>query len=750
MSLAERAARWSGSHWKTATLGWLGLVAVAVLAGSLAGTRTLTDGEQAVGGSGRADRILADGGFKTPARESVLVRATAGAATDPVFRASVQQLAGTLDRLPQVEHARVAGVSKDGRSELVEFDVAGDPNTADARVKPALDAVAAFQRAHPWLTASEAGDASAARAVTQVVDQDLHRAEWLSVPVTFGILLFVFGAFVAAGVPVILALSAVLGTIGLGAALSHVVPASETTANVVVLMGMAVGVDYSLFYLKREREERARGRAADKALYAAAATSGRAVLISGLTVVVACAGMLLSGSPDFVSLGLGAMLVVLVAMAGSLTVLPALLGRLQDRVDRGIVGVIAAGLARVVAAAGWEPVVLRRLRDRQTLLQRLRAGGGESRLWGAVVGLTLRRPRLAAVGAVASLALLAVPALGMRTAEPGVAGFPQDLPVVKAFTALQREFPGSPLPAAVAVRARDVNAPAVRAGIADLRRLALASGVMHEPIEVTTNAAHTVARIDVPLAGNGDDRTSFHALEVLRSRVVPASLGTVPGVETAVTGETADSYDFSKVMSSHRPLVFGFVIAVTFVLLLLAFGSLVVPLTAILMNMLSVGAAYGVLVWIFQQGHLQGLLGFHSSGAIVPWLPLFLFTVLFGLSMDYHVFIVSRIKELVRLGHSTEQAVALGIRSTASTVTSAAAVMIAVFTIFALAQTLVLKQLGVGLAVAVLIDATLIRGVLLPAVMSILGDWNWYLPRRLARLPRLTIEPLPPTRLELD
>ncbi|MGH3050110.1 MAG: MMPL family transporter, partial [Gaiellaceae bacterium] len=440
------------------------------------------------------------------------------------------------------------------------------------------------------------------------------------------------------------------------------------------------------------------------------------------------------------SMGVGTMLVVLVAMVGSLTVLPAILGRLGDRVDRGLVGVLAASFARAVGVLGWEPAFVLRLRDRPTLLQRLKGDGAESRLWAALLRPVLRRPRTAAVVAVALLAVLALPAFGMRTAQPGVDSFPPDLPIVQTYHAMQKAFPGSQIPAVAVVQAPNVDAPAVQAGIAKLRRDALASGVMYAPITVKVNARRTVARIEVPLAGNGDDGASTRALRKLRSQVLPASLGGVPGVEYAVTGDTAQSYDFGHTLNTHTPFVFAFVVLVAFGVLLLAFRSLVVPLTAIALNLLSVGAAYGILVWVFQQGHLQDLLGFKSNGAIITWMPLFMFTILFGLSMDYHVFIVSRIRELVRGGRSTEDAVAQGIRTTASTVTSAALVMVAVFSIFALTRTLVLKELGVGLAAAVLLDATVIRGVLLPAAMTVLGERNWYLPRRLTWLPQFELE----------
>jgi putative drug exporter of the RND superfamily len=319
----------------------------------------------------------------------------------------------------------------------------------------------------------------------------------------------------------------------------------------------------------------------------------------------------------------------------------------------------------------------------------------------------------------------------------GFGDLPSRLPIVQTYESVQHAFPGSPSPATVVVRAADVDSPEARAALADLRRRALASGVMKAPIRTVVNPQHTVAQVDVPLVGNGDEASSFAALKTLRTDVVPAALGKLSGAEYAVTGETAGNVDFTATTRARAPIVFAFVLGLAFVLLLLTFRSIVIPIKAIALNLLSVGAAYGVLVWIFQDGHLQGLLGFHSNGGIVTWLPLFLFTVLFGLSMDYHVFILSRIRELVDGGLSTADAVDRGIRSTASTVTSAALVMVAVFAIFATLSTLDIKQMGVGLAVAVVLDATIIRGVLLPATMKLLGDWNWYLPRSLQWLPRL-------------
>ena len=604
-------------------------------------------------------------------------------------------------------------------------------------MKPVLAAVAAVQRAHPRFLIREFGGASADLGVNSTVGKDFARAERLSVPLTFLILLLAFGAFVAAGIPVLLALSAVLGSVGLSAIVSHVAHASDTTSSVILLMGMAVGVDYSLFYVKREREEQAAGHAGREALLRAAATSGQAVLISGMTVLIAMAGLLFAGSKIFESLGIGAMIVVFMSMIGSLTVLPALLGKLGGRVDRGLIAVLAAA---VMAVGRRRPRLLVRLTTRKTMLQRFKGDRLESRLWGFLLRPSLRHPLVAAGASATLLVLLALPAFGMHVRLTGFSDLPTSLPIVQTYDAVQHAFPGSPSPATVVVRSSNLATPTAKAALADLRRRALASGAIESPIRMTVNTQHTVAQIDMPLAGNGDDAMSFAALRTLRSDVIPAALGKLNGAEYAVTGETAGNADFRSAMLSRAPIVFAFVLGLAFLLLLVTFRSIVIPLEAIALNLLSVGAAYGVLVWVFQDGHLQGLLGFHSNGAVLTWLPLFLFTVLFGLSMDYHVFIISRIRELVDRGASTEEAVERGIRATAGTVTSAALVMVAVFAIFATLSTLDFKQLGVGLAVAVGLDATIIRGVLLPATMKLLGDWNWYLPRSLRWLPRLDLE----------
>ena len=711
MNLAARAGRWSAAHWKTATFGWLALVVCAVVIGNLAGTVKLTDSEQSIGESARAQSMLTQGGFHDHAGESVLVHSRRLTAADPAFRQEIGHVVGRLATLDQIQGIRSpltlghhGQIARDGHSALIEFDMRGNSDTASDRVQPVLDTVAGLQRGAPRFTVAEFGDASANLELNKAVNGGLSKAEKLSLPITFLVLLVAFGAFVAAGLPVLLAFSAVLGAGGLAAVASHVFHASDATSSVMLLMGMAVGVDYSLFYLKREREERRAGHA--DSLQRAAATSGRAVLASGLTVLIAMAGMLLSGTKVFDSIGLGAMLVVAMAIIGSLTVLPALLGKLGDRVDKG----------------------------------RIRRPRTTSRVWNAVLAPVMRFPLVAALLSAAALVVLAVPVLRLHTTLVGPADMPRDLAIVRTYEKIQKAFPGAQQPAQVVLRAADVDAAPTRAAIGKLQTLALASGQAKQPIETQVNASHTVARIQVPLVGTGENAKSMAALATLRTRVLPASIGQLPGAVYAVTGETAGTHDFNTRIKQTFPLVFAFVLGLAFLLMLITFRSLIIPITSIVLNLLSVGAAYGVLVWIFQDGHLQGLLGFHSNGAVVTWLPLFLFAVLFGLSMDYHVFIVSRIKELRDGGLPTSEAVGRGIASTAGTVTAAAAVMVAVFAIFASLPTLDIKQLGVGLAVAVLIDATVIRGLLLPATMKMLGEWNWYLPRWLDWLPRANLE----------
>ncbi len=730
LGLAGRAGRWSAAHRKTAILGWIVFVVAAIAIGGALGTKTLGEGASGDGESGAASRTL-EKAFTQGADESVLVQSRAGASayTAPIEEA-VGEVEARLRKLPFVANLKGpyakhsdGQVSADGRSALVRFEIPerGGVEPKDV-VGKALAQVAAVQRGHPGLRVEEVGDASGEKAVSESLEKDFSRAELTSLPITLLILVVVFGSLLAAGLPLLLALTAVGATIGLLGPVSHIFgPVAEQIDSVILLIGLAVGVDYSIFYLRREREERAAGAGERASLEAAAATSGRAILVSGFTVMVAMAGMYIAGDPTFASFATGTILVVAVAMVGSLTVLPALLSWLGDRIEKG----------------------------RIPFIGKRRRGAEGSRVWGALVNRVMRRPKLAAGIAVAGLGILAVPALSLHTANSGTSALPKDMPIIRTLDRVEAAFPGGVEPAVVAISAADVSASKVAGEVENLReRLAADPHDFGRPQSYRVAKDGKVAELQVPLAGDGTDSRSQAALSKLREQLIPATVGRVPGASAQVTGQTASSVDFNDLLSQRVPWVFAFVLGMAFLLLLVSFRSIVIPLTAICLNLLSVGAAYGVVVWVFQDGHLEGLLDFHSVGTITAWLPLFLFVVLFGLSMDYHVFILTRIREAYDRGMSTEAAVAHGLRTTAGVVTSAAAVMVAVFAIFATLSFLDFKEMGVGLAAAILIDATVIRGVLLPATMKLLGERNWYLPRWLEWLPKVGLEAAAPVPAE--
>jgi RND superfamily putative drug exporter len=703
--------RWSAAHWKTATFGWLAFVAVAFALGGAVGMTTIDSNAPGPGQSGRMDAIL-NAGFKQPAGENVLIQSRSLRTGDPAFQAVTRDVISRLSAVRDVQQLHRGPISKDGHSALVDFQIRGNKDTAADRVQPALTAVAAAQHAHPGFTIGEFGDASSQKGVMGAYASDLGKAGVLSLPVTMIILVIAFGALVAAGLPLLLALTAIFATFGLIAIPSHALPVAMEAPAMVLLIGLAVGVDYSMFYLKRERQERAAGRSPAEALEIAAATSGRSVLISGLTVMTAMAGMLLTGDQTFTSLAIATILVVAVAVLGSLTVLPAVLSRLGDRVDR----------LRVPLVGG-----------------RGRAGG-DGRIWGAIVDRVLRRPALSAVAATALLLALAAPALQLHLAPQGIESFPKSLPVIKAYDRMQHAFPGSAMPANVVVKAPSVRTPAMHRAITQLERRALASGRAFQPITVDVNRDGTVANITVPIAGNGTDGASNAALGTLRNSIVPQTVGALPGTQAGVTGRTAEWNDTAAQLRSNMPPVVAFVLLFAFVLMLIAFRSIVIALNAILLNLLSVAAAYGVLVLVFQHGIGANLLGVSSANGIEAVVPLLLFVILFGLSMDYHVFILSRIRETFDGGATMDESVRHGIRTTAGVVTSAAIVMVCVFAVFGTLSMPFFKQFGVGLSAAILIDATVVRAVLVPATMKLLGTWNWYLPHWLRWLPRLTTE----------
>jgi RND superfamily putative drug exporter len=596
----------------------------------------------------------------------------------------------------------------------VSFELRGSDEEAEKLVEQPLAAVAAAQAAHPGVRVEQFGEASATKAIAEQDAKDGKQATLISNVLMLIILLVAFGAVVAAGLPLVLGASAVAAAVGLIGPVSKLYALPADVAELMIIIGLAVGVDYAMFYARRVMEERDRGRSAEDAVAVAAATSGRAVLISGITVMTAMAGLLFAGNPIFVGFGIGTMLVVAVAMLGSLTFLPAMLAFLSRKnwLEKGRMPFIA---------------------------KRRHANRGESRVWNAILTRVLKRPAVSVAIAGGLLVALSIPALGMQFKNPGFDGYSRSQPAIQTYDRLQAAFPGGAVPATTVVKAADVTAAPVQAAIEQLHDRALATGQLTEPSRVEISPDKTVAVVALSVKGSGTDAASERSLEVLRSEVIPPTVSKLAGAEVAVTGVTAGSKDFNDAMTSRAPLVFAFVLSLAFILMLVTFRSIVVPIKAIVMNLLSVGAAYGVLTLVFQHGYGAEALDFQSVGGVAPVIPLFLFVILFGLSMDYHVFILSRVREAVNRGMSNDDAVAHGLKSTAGVVTSAALVMVAVFGSFALASDQLAKQIGLGLAVAILIDATIIRAVLLPATMKLLGDRNWYLPARLSWLPKRTV-----------
>jgi uncharacterized membrane protein YdfJ with MMPL/SSD domain len=720
-TFAARAGRWSAKHRKKAIWGWLAFVAVAFVIGNVVGMKKPDNQNDYIGQSGKAERLL-DDHYPKQVEEDVIVQAPkGGSANEPAARKAVDDVMAAVRTKPGVAELKSpfakgneSQLSKDGRSVIVRFKLKGDDDQTKKRIDPVVAAVDRAKAANPAVFVGQFGEASANKAISKSFSDDFKKAETLSLPITLIILVVAFGALVAAGVPLLLGLTAVIATLGLVAIPSQFIPMDDTVSSVVLLVGLAVGVDYTLFYLRREREEKRRGAGKLEAVHTAAATSGRAVLVSGFTVMVAMAGMFFAGGRTFTALGVGSIMVVAVAMIGSVTVVPAVLAWLGDRVDKG----------------------------RIPFLHRMRRADGESRAWNWVIGKVLKRPLLSAVASASVLVLLALPAFGMHTVLTGTDDLPRKLEVMKVYDRMQAAFPGGQIPAVVVIEADDVRTPSIAAATKELGDKAFATGRMNGPITVENSPDNHVATIAVPMHGDGTDKASANALAALRGGIVDQTVGSAAGVKHAyVTGTAAGTKDFNDLMKAHAPIVFAFVLSLAFLLLLVTFRSIVIPLKAIVLNLLSVGASYGVLTWIFQDGHFEKVLGYKSNGGIVSWLPLFLFVILFGLSMDYHVFILSRIREAFDRGMRTEDAVAHGIKVTAGTVTSAAVVMVGVFAIFATLSSLDFKQMGVGLSVAILLDATIVRGVLLPATMKLLGKWNWYLPKRLEWLPRISHEP---------
>jgi RND superfamily putative drug exporter len=689
--------------------------AVALLAG---GFETSAPGDQLVGDSAAAERIRDDARLGGPPVENVVVSALTGSLAPEQARRLGAELTAAYTGLDGVRAVGAPILALDGRTLLVPVTLDAAPQslhapppgerTADDAVAAMRDATARLASAHPDLRIGQVGPGSIDAEIGEGLAQDFRRAEYISLPVTLGILLVAFGAVVAAGVPVLLGLAAVAAALGLTAFASRtVIPVDQNTQSLVLLIGLAVGVDYALFVVRRSREERAAGASTRESVRIATATAGRAVVISGATVVVAMSGMLVAGGL-FTSLAIGAMAVVAIAVLGSVTVLPAILALLGDRID-----------------------ALRIPRPR--LRRRAGVADPTTGVWGRLAGRVARRPLIWTASAAALLVALALPATGMRTALFGAESLPQSFGTVEALGRLTAAFPQRGDTVDVVVRApaeakdevREALAAAAAGMVADPPRGLVPTTGLPDPAQaVTASVDGTVHVLALPLTVSSGDSAVAGVVDAVRERAVPQvreRLGGVDGVDVHVGGSAAVT-DLTRWMDGRLPWVIAFVLVLTFAVMLVSFGSVWLAAATVALNLLSVGAAYGVMTLIFQHSWAEGVLDFHSVGAVAAWLPLLMFVILFGLSMDYHVFVVSRVREAWSAGVGAREAVRLGVAGSAGVVTSAAAVMVAVFAVFGTLSSLEMKQLGVGLATAVLLDATVVRGVLLPAVLALLGS----------------------------
>jgi putative drug exporter of the RND superfamily len=683
-----RVARWSATHpWRAVAL-WLVFVAACIAIGNVAGLHQ-QDSDHGVGQSGRAAAWIDDAELAGHDSENVLVTSRSGPLDGPQASAALRAVTARMHRLPaDVLRVGTPATSPDGQARTVEVVL-----TDDGRTDPVLAATVAVQREFPALRVEQVGSVTLDDAVNKQVADDLSAAATFSLPVTLLIMLIAFGAIVAAGVPILLALSAVAAATGLSALVSHVIPDSGSTSAMILLMGMAVGVDYSLFYVKRARAERHAGRSTLDSIELAAATSGHSVLVSGAAVVVSMLGLFLAADVTFASLAMGSIVVVAVAVLGSLTVLPALLMLLGRRIDR----------PRVPVLWRWT------MHDRQP------------RLWPALLRPSLRHPARTLVIAVLALGAVALPAFGLTLASDSARSLPTSIAEKQTLDRLDAAFPNHQASSDIVVKAPAAQAGAVRSALAVLRdRLA------DDPAYVGTgrlrsNGAGTVHVLTVDAPFDPESTQARAGVDELRADDVPRAIDAIPGAQWAVGGETARNIDADKHMADHLPWVIAFVVLLTMGIMAWVFRSVAIAIGTAVMNLLSAGAAFGVLVLVFQHHWAEGLLGFHSTGTVINWIPLFTFAVLFGLSMDYHVFVLGHIREAQRDGRSTADAVRTGITRSAGTVTSAAVVMVSVFAIFASLHMIEMKEMGLGLAVAVLVDALVVRIVILPAFLMLLG-----------------------------
>jgi RND superfamily putative drug exporter len=717
--LARLSAR---RPWRTLGI-WL---LVLVLAGMAASTlndaltteqRFLNNPESQKGAELLEERLRGE----QPITETIVIRSETATVDDAAFKATVDGLVSELEDVPDLTRSVVsyystdnaALVSEDRHSTIVSVVLSGNLDEAIDRVPDYQAALASAQKDDGYRIYS-VGDATLSEAFERISEEDLAKGEMIGLPVAILILIVLFGALVAAGLPVIVAFVSIFVAMGLSALVGKTTDLSFFVVNMIFMIGLAVGIDYALFIISRFREERAKGIEKMDAIAIAGGTASKAVLFSGGTVVLALSGMFLVPELTFRSLGIGAVLVVVVAVAASLTLLPAMLSLLGDKINFPRLGrkkQVVATDPHLVTYKGF---------------------------WGRVTKRVMAHPVIAMALSVGILVLFALPMIDMQRGSSGVSSLPKSTAAYAAYQLLEQDFPaGTIAPVEIVIDGSSSN-DEVEASLANLLT-ALESDERFGAAAVHPNTLGTLTLVSVPLTLHPDSPSAYETIADLREQIVPAAFAGAPA-EVLVAGQVALTHDMNTMAEDYLPIVIAFVLALSFILLTVAFRSIVVPIKALIMNLLSVGAAYGLIVLVFQKGYGADLFGFQTVPMIESWLPLFLFSILFGLSMDYHVFLLSRIKEHYDLTGDNKESVAFGLQSTAKLITGAALIMVVVFAGFAAGRLVMLQQVGFGLAVAILIDATIVRSILVPASMVLLGDRNWYFPTWLGWLPHVTIE----------
>lgn len=707
--------------WRTLVL-WVVMVVLAIVSASTINDALTTEGgflnkpESQKGADLLEDRLRGP----DPVVESIIVRSESQTVDSDVFSGVVDGIVRNLESAPGLvsnvatyySTGNNALVSEDRQATVISVVMAGDLDTAQKRIaefEALIDDAAAGADSFQVLSV---GDASLAEEFKVIAEEDLAKGEMIGLSVAVVILIAVFGTLVAAGLPIIVGFLSILVAIGLAALVGRTMELSFFIVNMIFMIGLAVGIDYALFIISRYREERQRGHDKLGAIEIAGSTASKAVLFSGATVVLALMGMLLVPETTFRSLGVGAILVVIVAVFGSLTLIPAMLSLLGDKIEFPRVRHFRASVARTPDTTKG--------------------------FWPRVTRVVMAHPLISLVLASGLLVALAVPYFDMEKGSSGISSLPEGTHSRQAFEMLAKDFPaGMVSPVEVVVDA-DLSKPSVVESI-DRFTASLAGSGQFGDVSVIANEQGDLALVSFPLTVAPDGPAALDQIGIIRDQLVPAAFSSA-NASVYVTGISAISLDQNAMVETYMPIVFAFVLGLSFILLTVAFRSIVVPAKAIVMNLLSVGAAYGAIVLVFQKGYGADLLGFQQTPTIESWLPLFLFSVLFGLSMDYHVFLLSRVREHYDVTKRNSESVAYGLQSTAKLITGAALIMVAVFSGFASGRLVMMQQVGFGLAVAVFLDATVVRSVLVPSSMALLGDRNWYLPKALSWLPNLSIE----------